>query len=74
MTPRLPPDHPSSENSSTLVPRDELRLLVVTFADATKHAENGAVAWGLRAIEAGLTRARRAENAGEPWASQLLKQ
>lgn len=57
-----------------MIPRDELRLLVVTFADATERAERGAIAWGLRALEAGLTRARRAENAGEPWARQLLEQ
>ena len=57
-----------------MIPCQELRLLVVTFADATERAQKGAIAWGLGALSAGLARAERAQRAGEPWAAELVGQ
>jgi hypothetical protein len=57
-----------------MIPYQELRLLIVTVADANERARSGAVAWGLAALGAGLARAERAESAGEPWEGELLEQ
>jgi hypothetical protein len=62
------------DGGSSMIPCHELRLLVVTYADATERARGGAVARGLGALDAGLVRAERAQSAGEPWAGELLEQ
>ena len=65
---------PAVDGCSGMIPSHELRLLVLTYADATERARRGAIAWGLGALGAGLARAQRAESAGEPWASELMDQ
>lgn len=62
------------DGNRDMIPCHELRLLVVTFADASERARSGAIAWGLGALGAGLARAERAQSAGEPWAGELLEQ